>query len=102
MLLKPFGETTSNQRPDGLIEDTKLKHISIIAVARTDDCDSPTPSHLAPSNSSAPGSARWAHQSLPVTLPEESKLVTTRLSSSQVRTTRVLSPSGFFIYLFLF
>ena len=47
---------------------------------------------------SPPGSARWAHRSLPVTLPEESKLATTRLSSSQVRTTRVLSPSGFFYF----
>jgi len=25
-LLKPFDDTTSSQRPDGLIEDTKLKH----------------------------------------------------------------------------
>jgi len=39
---------------------------------------------------------RWAHQSLPVTLPEECKLITTRLSSFQLRTTQVLSPSGFF------
>ena len=36
-LLKPFDYTTSSQRPDGLIEDTKLKHIHIIEVARTDD-----------------------------------------------------------------
>jgi len=36
-LLKPFDNTTSSQRPDGLIEDTKLKHIYIIEVARTDD-----------------------------------------------------------------
>ena len=36
-LLKPFDDTTSSQRPDGLIEDTKLKHIYIIEVARTDD-----------------------------------------------------------------
>ena len=36
-LLKPFDDTTSSQRPDGLIGDTKLKHIYIIEVARTDD-----------------------------------------------------------------
>ena len=36
-LLKPVDDTTSSQRPDGLIEDTKLTHIYIIEVARTDD-----------------------------------------------------------------
>ena len=37
-LLKPFSDdTTSSQRPNGLIEDTKLKHIYIIEIARTDD-----------------------------------------------------------------
>jgi len=36
-LLKPFDDTTLSQRPDGLIEDTKLTHIYIIEVARTDD-----------------------------------------------------------------
>jgi len=36
-LLKPFDDTTSSQRPDALIEDTKLKHICITEVARTDD-----------------------------------------------------------------
>ena len=36
-LLKPFDDTTSSQQPDGLIEDTKLKHMYIIEVARTDD-----------------------------------------------------------------
>jgi len=36
-LLKPFDDTASSQRPGGLIEDTKLKHIYIIEVARTDD-----------------------------------------------------------------
>jgi len=36
-LLKPFDDTTSSQRPDGLIEDTQLKHIYIIEVARTGD-----------------------------------------------------------------
>jgi len=35
--LKPCDDTTSSQRLDGLIEDTKLKHIYIIEVARTDD-----------------------------------------------------------------
>jgi len=35
--LKPFDDTTSSQRPDGLIEDTNHKHIYIIEVARTDD-----------------------------------------------------------------
>jgi len=33
--LKPFDDITSSQRPDGLIENTKLKHIYIIEVART-------------------------------------------------------------------
>jgi len=57
--------------------------------------------HLfAPHIPSPPGSARWAHWSLLVTLPEESKIITTRLSSSQVQTTRILSPSGFFILFF--
>ena len=32
-----FDDITSSQRPDGLIENTKLKHIYIIEVARTDD-----------------------------------------------------------------
>jgi len=36
-LLKTFDDITSSQRPDGLIEDTKLKHIYKIEVARTDD-----------------------------------------------------------------
>jgi len=36
-LLKPFDDITSSQRPDGLIEDTKLKHKYMIEVARTDD-----------------------------------------------------------------
>ena len=36
-LLKPFDNITSSQWPDGLIEDTKLKHIYVIEVARTDD-----------------------------------------------------------------
>jgi len=36
-ILKPFDDTTSSQRPHGLIEDTKLKHIYVIKVARTDD-----------------------------------------------------------------
>jgi len=36
-LLKPFDDITSSQRPDGLIEDTKLKYIYIIEVARTHD-----------------------------------------------------------------
>ena len=36
-LLKPFDDTTSSQRPDGLIEDTKLQHTFMIEVARTDD-----------------------------------------------------------------
>jgi len=36
-LLKLFDETTSSQRPDGLIEDTKLTHIYIIEVVCTDD-----------------------------------------------------------------
>jgi len=33
----PFDDITSSQRPDGLIEDTKLKHIYVIEVSRTDD-----------------------------------------------------------------
>ena len=37
MLLKLFDDTTWSQRPFGLIEDTKLKHIYITEVARTDD-----------------------------------------------------------------
>jgi len=36
-LLNPFDDITSSQRPNGLIEDTKFKHIYIIEVARTDD-----------------------------------------------------------------
>jgi len=36
-LLNLFDDITSSQRPDGLIEDTKLKHIYIIQVARTHD-----------------------------------------------------------------
>ena len=36
-LLKLFDDTTSSQRPDGVIEDTTLKHINMIEVARTDD-----------------------------------------------------------------
>jgi len=36
-LLKLFDDTTPSQRPDGLIQDTKLKHKNIIEVARTDD-----------------------------------------------------------------
>ena len=52
-----------------------------------------TPTFFLPHIPSPPGSARWAHWSLPVTLQEECKLITTRLSSSQLRTTRVLSPS---------
>jgi len=42
-LLKLFDDTTSGQRPDGLIasEDTKLKHIYILEVARTDDSPGP-------------------------------------------------------------
>ena len=36
-LLKPFDDTTSSQRLDGLIEDTKLKHKYMIEVVRTDD-----------------------------------------------------------------
>jgi len=36
-LLESFDDTTSSQRPDALIEDTKLKHIYVIEVARTDD-----------------------------------------------------------------
>jgi len=36
-ILNPFDDTTSSQRPDGLIEDKKLKHIFIIEVTRTDD-----------------------------------------------------------------
>jgi len=36
-LLKPFDDITSSKRPDGLIEDTELKHIYIIEVARTHD-----------------------------------------------------------------
>jgi len=36
-LLKLFDNTTSSQQTDGLIEDTKLKHIYMIEVARTDD-----------------------------------------------------------------
>jgi len=36
-LLELFDDTTSSQRPDGLIEDTKLKHLFMIEVARTDD-----------------------------------------------------------------
>jgi len=34
-LFKLFDDITLSQRPDGLIEDTKLKHIYIIEVART-------------------------------------------------------------------
>jgi len=34
---KPFDDITSSERQDGLIEDTKLKHIFIIEIARTDD-----------------------------------------------------------------
>ena len=45
-LLKPFDDTTSSQRPDGLIEDAKPRHIYIIEVARTDDSlDSPLRAH---------------------------------------------------------
>ena len=36
-LLETFDDTTLSQRPDGLIEDTKLKHIFMIEVARTHD-----------------------------------------------------------------
>jgi len=36
-LLKPFDDITSSHRPDDLIENTKLKHIYTIEVARTDD-----------------------------------------------------------------
>ena len=36
-LLKPFDDTTSSQRPDGLIEENKLQHIFMIEVARTDN-----------------------------------------------------------------
>jgi len=35
-LFKPCDDITSSQGPDGLIEDTKLKHIYIIEVTRTD------------------------------------------------------------------
>jgi len=46
-LLKPFGNITSSQRLEGLIEDTKLKHIYIIEVARTGDSpDSLLRSHV--------------------------------------------------------
>jgi len=36
-VLKPFDDNISRQRPDGLIQDTKLKHIYMIEVASTDD-----------------------------------------------------------------
>jgi len=36
-LLEPFNDTALSQQPDGLIEDTKLKHIYTIKVTRTDD-----------------------------------------------------------------
>jgi len=42
-----FDDTTSSQQPDGLIEDTKLKHIYIIEVARThDSLDSLSTAHV--------------------------------------------------------
>jgi len=40
-LLKLFDDTTSSQRPDGWIEDTKLKHVFMIEVARVDDSSDP-------------------------------------------------------------
>ena len=36
-LLKPLDDTISSQRLDGLIEDTKLKHIYMVEVASIDD-----------------------------------------------------------------
>jgi len=38
-LFKPFDDITSSQRPDGLIEDTRLKHIYIIEVALILSCE---------------------------------------------------------------